>query len=96
MFRSNSARKENKPTRKNKADVYSLRQHFIEFIKSNKLIIKWQQIFRINKAALNPNDDEKIQSISSIATYGFGRSKDLVCKKEEIKYNNIIKQYKNY
>ena len=27
--------------------------------------------------------------------YTHGTSKDLVCKKEEIKCNNIIKQYKN-
>ena len=27
--------------------------------------------------------------------YVYWTSKDLVCKKEEIKYNNIIKQYKN-
>ena len=25
----------------------------------------------------------------------YGMNKDLVCKKEEIKCNNIIKQYKN-
>ena len=27
--------------------------------------------------------------------YAYGMTKDLVCKKEEIKYNNIIKQCKN-
>ena len=27
--------------------------------------------------------------------YAFGTSKDLVCKSKEIKYNNIVKQYKN-
>ena len=36
-----------------------------------------------------------MQSIYSIETYVHGISKDLVCKKEEIKCNNIIKQYKN-
>ena len=36
-----------------------------------------------------------IQSISPIKTYAYGESKDLICKKEEIKGNNIIKQYKN-
>ena len=36
-----------------------------------------------------------IQSINPIKTYAYGESKDLVCKKEEIKDNNIIKQYKN-
>ena len=36
-----------------------------------------------------------MQSIDSIETYVYGTSKDLACKKEEIKCNNIIKQYKN-
>ena len=36
-----------------------------------------------------------MQSIDSIETYAHGTSKDLVSKKEEIKCNNIIKQYKN-
>ena len=36
-----------------------------------------------------------MQSIYSIETYAHGTSKDLVCKKEEIKRNNLIKQYKN-
>ena len=36
-----------------------------------------------------------MRSIDSIKTCNEkGTSKDLVCKKEEIKYNNIIKQYK--
>ena len=33
-----------------------------------------------------------MQSVDSIETYAHGISKDLVCKKEEIKFNNIIKQ----
>ena len=36
-----------------------------------------------------------MQSIDLIETHAHGTSKDLVCKKEEIKYNNIMKQYKN-
>ena len=36
-----------------------------------------------------------VQSIDSIVTYAYGTSKDLVCKKEEIKCNNMAKQYKN-
>ena len=36
-----------------------------------------------------------MQSIGSTETYPHGASKDLVSKKEEIKYNNIIKQNKN-
>ena len=40
------------------------------------------------------NDDKRIQSIDSIETFTYGLRKDLVCKKEEIKCNNIIKQHK--
>ena len=36
-----------------------------------------------------------MQSIDSIETYAYGTIKDLICKKEKIKRNNIIKQYKN-
>ena len=36
-----------------------------------------------------------MQSTDSIETYAYERSKDLVSEKEEIKYNTIIKQYKN-
>ena len=35
-----------------------------------------------------------MQSIGLIETYRYGTSKDLVSEKEEIKCNNIIKQYK--
>ena len=34
-------------------------------------------------------------SIDSIEPYAYGRSKDLILKKEKIKRNNIIKQHKN-
>ena len=36
-----------------------------------------------------------MQSIDSIEAYGYGMNKGLVCKNEEIKCSNIIKQYKN-
>ena len=49
----------------------------------------------INKIALSSNDDKRIQSIDLIEKYAHGTSKDLVCKKEGIKCDNIIKQYKN-
>ena len=56
-----------------------------------------QNVFteEINKIALSSNDDKRIQSIDSIETYAYGTTKDLVCDKEEIKRNNIIKPYKN-
>ena len=36
-----------------------------------------------------------MQSIDSIETYAYGTRKDLVIEKEDIKCNNIIKQYRN-
>ena len=36
-----------------------------------------------------------MQSIDWTETYAYGMNKGLVCKKEEIKCNNITKQYKN-
>ena len=35
-----------------------------------------------------------MQSNDSIEKYAYGTSKDLICKKEKIKRNNTIKQYK--
>ena len=35
-----------------------------------------------------------MQSFDSIKTFGYGTNKDLVSEKEEIKCDNIIKQYK--
>ena len=36
-----------------------------------------------------------MKSIDLIEAYSYGTNKDLVSEKEKIKYNNIIKQYKN-
>ena len=52
-------------------------------------------IEEVNKIALIVIDDKRIQSIDSIETYAYRLSKDLVCKKEETKYHNIIKPHKN-
>ena len=49
----------------------------------------------INKIALSSVDDEKMKSIDSTEANAHGTRKDLVSKKEEIKCNNTIKQYKN-
>ena len=35
-----------------------------------------------------------MQSINLVETYAYGTSKDLLCKKEKTKCNNIIKQCK--
>ena len=36
-----------------------------------------------------------MQSIDSIETYAYGTRKDLVIEKQDIEFNNIMKQYKN-
>ena len=69
-----------------------------EFIKNGKLISKIQKWFKtewhnafteeIKKIALSSNDDKKMQTIDSIETYAYGKSKDLVSDNEEIKCNN--------
>ena len=72
-------------------------------MKNNKLtLIKTQQRFKserynvftkeINKISLSSINDKRIESIDSVETYVYGTSKDLVCKKEEIKCNNILNQ----
>ena len=53
-------------------------------------------IKEINKFASSPDDDKKIQSTDSIETsFAYGTSKNLVCKKEEVKCNNIKELYKS-
>ena len=49
----------------------------------------------VNKILLISDDYRRMKSINSIETYAYGINKDLVFKKDEIKYNNIIRQYKN-
>ena len=90
---------------KTKVDIDSLKEHQKEFIKNNKLILKTQQRYKrerhnvftdeISKIALSSNDDKRMQSIDLIETYAYGMDKNLEFKKEEIKCDNIIKQYKN-
>ena len=73
-------------------------------MKSNKLILKSQQIYRsekhdvftkeVTKIAVSANDDKTIQSTHLIETYTYGMSKDLICKTEQTKCSNIIKQRK--
>ena len=83
----------------------SLRENYKEFIKNNKLILKSHERFKsqkhdvftgeVNNIALSGNNDKRIQSIDSTELCAYGTSKKLVCKKKEVKRNNIIKQYKN-
>ena len=87
--------------KKNKIDV----DRPEEFKKNNRLLLKTQQRFKseqqnvftekINMIALSSDDDERMQSVDLIETYAYGMNQNLVCKKKEIKCNNIIKQYKN-
>ena len=37
-----------------------------------------------------------MQSVDSMETYAYGMNKDLICKNEKIKCNNIIKVCKNF
>ena len=50
----------------------------------------------INKIALSSNDDKRMLWIDSIETYAYRMRKDLVSGKEDTKFNNIIKRYKNW
>ena len=82
-----------------------LEKNKVEFIRHTKLILKPQQILRsethnvfnedVNKITLSANDYKRIKSIDSIETCAYGRSEGLVCRKKEIKRNNVIKQWKN-
>ena len=87
---------------KNKIDADSLKEDHKEFIKNDKLILKTQQRLRSEKHNVFSKklirlivNDKRIQSFDSIETHAYGMSKDLKCKAEEIKCNNIIKEYKN-
>ena len=48
-----------------------------------------------NKIALNSNDHKRNQSTDLIEEYAYKKNKYIVCKNEDIKCNNVIKQYKN-
>ena len=50
---------------------------------------------KISKIALRSNDDKRMQSIDSIEIYAYGKWKNLISEKEEIKCKKIIKRYKN-
>lgn len=62
---------------------------------NNKLVWESQQRFRnkkynvfnekVNKIVLRTNYKKRIQSLHSVKQYAHEKSKDLVCKKEEIK-----------
>ena len=45
--------------------------------------------------ALSANYDKRINSIYSIETHAYGARKDILCKKVDIKCNNVTKRYKH-
>ena len=49
----------------------------------------------INKIVISSNDDKRIQSTDLTEKCAYGTGKDSVVKKEEINFNNIMKQCKN-
>ena len=71
--------------------------------KKQQIDIKSQQRFKsekhdvftdkVSKIALCANDDRRIKSIDSIEACTCGTNKEIIHKKEEIKYINIINQY---
>ena len=77
----------------------NIQGNYKEFIKNNELILKLQQRFTTEKHNVFTEDciecdDKRIHSVDSIETYAYGTSKDLISEKEDIKCNNITKQYK--
>ena len=83
--------------------MINLRENHEEFMKNNKLIVKSQQTFRseyinafnkeVHKIVLSANDDKRMQSINSIERYAYVTNNEIIHRKEDIKCNNIIKQY---
>ena len=91
---------------KNCANLDCVETNHKQLITNNKSILKTQKKIKsdrykrftekINKIALISNNDKRMTSADSIETYVYGISEDVLKEKEEeIKYNNIIKQFKN-
>ena len=51
--------------------------------------------YLLKKFASSANNDKRKQLIDSIETYAYGTSKNLICKKGEIKCTDIIKSAEN-
>lgn len=90
---------------KNNTNADKHKEYHKEFIKSNRLILKSQQMFNseiqnvfpeeVNKIIFSGNNDKWIQSVDCKQTYVYGKSEDKMHTSEGIENNNIIKQYKN-
>ena len=69
-----------------------IKENHKELTKNNKLKLKTRQRFKverhnvfteeINKIALGSNDDKRMESIDSIETYVYVRSKDLLSEEK--------------
>ena len=88
MSSGNSTWKWKRLPRKKQTWYGILRKNHKKFLKNNKLALKSQQ--RFSSETHHVFTKKGIQSIDSIETHSYETSKDLVCKKEEIKCNNII------
>ena len=44
---------------------------------------------------MGANDGKRNRSVDAIETFAYWANEEIIHKKEEIKFNNIIKQYKN-
>ena len=51
--------------------------------------------YLLKKFASSANNDKRKQLIDLIETYAYGTSKNLICKKGEIKCTDIIKSAEN-
>ena len=51
--------------------------------------------YLLKKFASSANNDKRKQLIDSIETYAYGTSKNLICKKGEIKCTDIITSAEN-
>ena len=45
---------------------------------------------------MSTNDNKRIQSSDLVETYAYGTRRNLLCKKEDMKCDNITKQYKKW
>ena len=89
---------------KNKIDVGSLKKDKKEFMKNNKLTLKTQQrlkvkgiMFLLKKVTRLLQVRMMIKEFSQLIgqKHACRMNKNLVCKKEVIKCNNIVNQYRN-
>ena len=67
-------------------------KNYKDYLFNNKIILKWQQIFKsdhhnvytelINKIAPSSNDDKRLQTFDKVTTYTYGTNAFKVCESE--------------